>query len=78
MTCDQCHSKMTLVGRQIKPGEPAVWVDGYVCPKFNCQGYGTVDHQGSESRWPGMTLMPEIPLHAGIRGAMKFRDASRL
>jgi hypothetical protein len=75
MMCDQCGLGMANVGRQIKPGHPEIWMDGWVCPKRRCPGYGTTDHRDSVSRWPGMTLMPEAPLHAMIRGALKFRDA---
>ncbi len=73
MNCDQCGLPMVNVGREIKPGHPEIWMDGYVCPSKNCY-YATVDYRGSRCRWPAMTLMPELPLHAMIRGAMKFRD----
>lgn len=78
MTCDQCGQKMIFVGRQVVPENPERWVDAWVCQKFNCPGYGTRDFQGSESRWPAMTLMATVPLHANIRGALKFRDASKV
>lgn len=74
MTCDQCASKMANVGRQIKPGDSAIWMDGYVCHTKRCPGYGSTDFRGSVSRWPAMTLM-EGEVHARIRGAMKFRDS---
>ena len=48
-------------------------MDGWVCKRVDCSGYGTTDHRGGECRWPAMTLMPELPLHAMIRGAMKFK-----
>lgn len=73
MMCDQCRAPMVNVGREIKPGHPEIWMDGWVCSKLDCSGYGTRDYLGSECRWPAMTLMPELPLHAMIRGAMKFK-----
>lgn len=73
MTCQECGSAMVRVGREIQPGHPEVWMDGYVCPTRRCY-YGALDYRASEIRWPAMTLMPELPLHAMIRGAMKFRD----
>lgn len=76
MNCDQCGLAMVNVGRQIQPGNPRVYVDAWVCPKARCPGYGTTDDRGGASRWPAMTLMPEAPIHAAIRGAMKFRDRS--
>jgi hypothetical protein len=48
---------------------------GWVCAKARCPGYAATTQDGGVSRWPGMTLMPEAPLHAMIRGALKFRDA---
>lgn len=76
MKCDQCGSDMAHVGREIKPGDSSVWMDGWVCPKRRCPGYATTDHQGSVSRWPALTLMG-VGLHLCISGARKFRDAQK-
>lgn len=74
MVCLQCDSEMVEVGHQIMPGHPEIWSDGWVCPKLLCPEYALSTSSGSISRWPGMTLMPDLPLHAMMRGAMKFRD----
>lgn len=73
MICDQCGAHMMMVGRMTKPGHPEIWMDGYVCPKRRCPGYGTSDHKDSTSRWPGMTLV-DVPLHREMRSALKARD----
>lgn len=76
MHCHTCSNQMILVGREIKPGHSEIWADGWVCPVVKC-GYGMTDYRGGETAWPAMTLTPEVPLQAMIRGAMKFRDAVR-
>lgn len=65
---------MVAVGMMITPGHPEQWLEGYVCPKKRCSGYAVKDYRGGVARWPGCTLMAEVPVHANIRGAMKFRD----
>lgn len=76
MTCDQCHNEMSKVGRQIQPGHPEVWMDGWVCRTVGCKGYATTTYDGGESRWPALTLMGD-GIHLNISGAMKFRDAPK-
>lgn len=75
MICDQCGLAMILVGRQISAGRLEAWAEAFVCPKKYCGGYGTADHRGEIVRWPAMTLMGELPLHARIQGALRFRDS---
>ena len=74
MTCDTCGKKMLPVGREITLGHPHLWVDGYVCAKKRCPGYGTIYCDGTRSQWPALTLMGE-GIHIAISGAKKFRDA---
>ncbi len=73
MTCDQCRNQMKMVGREIKPGNSAIWIDGFVCSQRRCPGYATSDYEGRVARWPALTLM-DPPVYSNIRGAMKFRD----
>lgn len=65
---------MVVVGRQIKPGHPEIWMDGFVCPTARCSGYGTASYDGRSSQWPALTLMGD-GIHLCIAGAKKFRDA---
>ena len=74
--CDQCGAQMACVGREIKPGHPEIWMEGWVFPKRRCPGYMTSDYQNSTSRWPALTLMG-IGIHLCISGALKFRDAQK-
>lgn len=76
MNCDQCGSAMARVGRQIQPGHPEVWMDGFVCPTVRCPGYGTASYDGRSVRWPALTLMGD-GIHLCISGAMKFRDGQK-
>ena len=73
MICDQCGAAMVNVGREIKPGHPNVWMDGWVCSVRKCPAYAATYHDGSVTRWPAMTLMDGV-LHSNIQGALKFRD----
>lgn len=75
MTCDQCGAKLVNVGREIMPGHPEVWTDGWVCKMPRCPGYAKTRDDGSLSRWPALTLMG-IGVDLKITGAMKFRDAT--
>lgn len=65
---------MVNVGREIKPGHPEVWMDGWVCPGPHCPGYGMTSYDGRSSRWPAMTLVG-VGIHLCIAGAMKFKKA---
>lgn len=73
MKCDRCGNEMVFVGRQIQPGHPENWIDGYVCPKKKCLGYAIHESDGTTVRWPALTLADNV-VSANIRGAMKFRD----
>lgn len=73
MRCDQCKAEMIKVGREIKPGDPSVWIDGWVCPTKRCPGYCTSDFAAGVSRWPALTLM-DASVYSNIRGALAFKE----
>lgn len=72
--CNQCGVFMVNVGREIKPGHPEVWMDGWVCASGGCQGYATTCHDGTSVQWPALTLM-DAHIHSNIRGALKFKKS---
>lgn len=76
MNCPNCRHPMIRVGREIKPGHPEIWAEGFLCPTRRCPGYGALDYENRQSVWPAMTLA-DTYLHAMIRGAMHFRDGQK-
>lgn len=74
LICEECGALMIRIGREIKPGHSEIWIDAWVCPTPRCNGYGSIDYQGRVMKWPAMTLVGEVPLHARIQGARYFRD----
>jgi hypothetical protein len=64
---------MVNVGREIKPGHPEIWMDGFVCPVARCPGYATSSYDDRISHWPALTLMG-MGIYLCISGALKFRD----
>jgi len=77
MKCDQCKQPMQWVGREITPGHPEIWADGWVCRSTGCSGYGASYHDGAETQWPGMTLMG-AGFHLRIQGALYFKNQRTL
>jgi hypothetical protein len=61
-------------------GHPEIWMDGFVCPKRQCSGYATLEHNGTGVRRPALNDGPTLGdawVHAHIKGALKFRDAQK-
>lgn len=72
MICEMCGKEMFWAGREIVPGRPDAWTDGYVCPDQNCSGYGFLDRLGVSTQFPSATI-GESPVHRMVLGAVHFK-----